>query len=545
MKKRTRYILCGVVVIGIALYSRLTGLNWDQGSHLHPDERFIVMTVENLHWPDKLNPNFFAYGSLPLYLLKFVGFLGSFINPEFATFDKINLLGRVLSSIFDIGTLILIALIIKTIAKDVKIAILAAIWYACSVLPIQLSHFYAVDTLLTFFITATLYVLILYAAQSTRLRTLGIGVCFGLAIATKISAVLLLVPIGMTMLFLFRSRRKHFLIQIPLIGISALITFFMCQPFAFLDFATFSRQIMEQQAMTKNAFVFPYTLQYVGKIPYWYEIKNIFLWGQGPILASISFLGIVYGTHEAIRKKCLSFGIILSFFWIYFFTVGKFAIGFMRYMLPVYPILTIFAAILFNKITHVSKLRHNSVLYIIVTIGIVIWALSFQTIYQTPNTRSLATDWMLTYIPRGSSLALEHWDDRLPLRYASQYAIHELPLYDPDTRQKWMNINMILDKTEYIVIASNRLYVPLMKMTNCDRLPDGRCYRKTATYYKQLFDGSLGFKKIAEFSSYPTIPLLNIPIDDSSADESFTVYDHPKILIFQKTEAYRPMPLEE
>ena len=51
---------------------------------------------------------------------------------------------------------------------------------------------------------------------------------------------------------------------------------------------------MQQRQMTYDAFTFPYTLQYVGKIPYLYELKNIFLWGQGPILASLSFIGVFY-----------------------------------------------------------------------------------------------------------------------------------------------------------------------------------------------------------------------------------------------------------
>ncbi|MBI2443099.1 MAG: hypothetical protein HYV40_04310 [Candidatus Levybacteria bacterium] len=91
-----------------------------------------------------------------------------------------------------------------------------------------------------------------------------------------------------------------------------------------------------------------------------------------------------------------------------------------------------------------------------------------------------------------------------------------------------------LAQTDYIILSSNRLYTPLQKLTNCDVLPSGRCYPQTAMYYRALFQGLLGFKKVAEFTSFPTIPLLNIPIDDQGADESFTVYDHPKVMIFQK-----------
>jgi len=47
----------------------------------------------------------------------------------------------------------------------------------------------------------------------------------------------------------------------------------------------------------------------------------------------------------------------------------------------------------------------------------------------------------------------------------------------------------------------------------------------------------LGFQKIAEFTSYPRLELgtWKLEFADLSADESFTVYDHPRVIIFQKT----------
>ncbi|MDO8270201.1 MAG: hypothetical protein Q7T54_06050, partial [Candidatus Levybacteria bacterium] len=79
----------------------------------------------------------------------------------------------------------------------------------------------------------------------------------------------------------------------------------------------------------------------------------------------------------------------------------------------------------------------------------------------------------------------------------------------------------------------NRLYVPLQKLNDCENLPPGKCYPITTSYYQNLFAGKRGFKKVAEFSQYPTIPFLNIKLNDQGADESFTVYDHPKIIIFK------------
>ena len=70
--------LLAVLVAGAAL--RLYGLNWDGGQWLHPDERQIYFVALGLGRPESLaqalsaesplNPGFFAYGSLPIYLLR-------------------------------------------------------------------------------------------------------------------------------------------------------------------------------------------------------------------------------------------------------------------------------------------------------------------------------------------------------------------------------------------------------------------------------------------------------------------------------------------
>lgn len=50
-----------------------------------------------------------------------------------------------------------------------------------------------------------------------------------------------------------------------------------------------------------------------------------------------------------------------------------------------------------------------------------------------------------------------------------------------------------------------------------------------------LFAERLQFTKAVEITSFPTMPVFNIQLTDFSEDESFTVYDHPQILIYKKT----------
>ena len=65
-------------------------------------------------------------------------------------------------------------------------------------------------------------------------------------------------------------------------------------------------------------------------------------------------------------------------------------------------------------------------------------------------------------MPAGSSIAVEHWDDGLPLsvdnRPASIYKLVELKLYDDENDSKRRQLVAALDAASVIAISSNRLY---------------------------------------------------------------------------------------
>jgi len=579
------------VILFLAIFLRLYNLNWDQNHHLHPDERMITIVVNRLKWPDRIsqlftpqspmNPKFFAYGSFPLYLLKIAGDIASLLNPKLSTYNYINLLGRAISALFDVGTILLI----KKLGEKVfnyKTGIIAALFYAFSVLPIQLSHFYTVDIILTFFILATLYRLTIFYEKPNFKNAVLSGFCFGIALATKVSATALLSAIIPTLLGnlilittkkirnihaknikseianLFQKRKLVQQILKPIIppglviATVTVIAFLLCQPYALIDFPTFWRQIQEQHIMTKNAFAFPYTLQYFNTIPYFYHLKNYFLWGAGPALGMTSLAALIYLAIYLIREfprpgnenQEAKIIILFIFTIAYFAVIGRFAVKFMRYLLPLYPLFCLFAAYFLKTILSKNCFL-GKILFSLIFSFTLFWSLSFLSIYHQPHTRISASKWINQNIPSHSVLAIEHWDDSIPLFGQKKYQFETLELYNPDTSKKWQKINQQLKKSDYIIIASNRLYIPLSKLTNCAELPPGKCYPQTSQYYQKLFSGQLGFSKIAEFTSYPKFKIgpFSWTINDSSADESFTVYDHPQIMIFQKDTPYDKIPL--
>jgi hypothetical protein len=112
-----REILLLVLVLAVGSALRLYGLNWDAGHWLHPDERQIYFISSSLAWPQNLsealradsplNPGFFAYGSLPIYLLRVFASLLALVWPALRQADNLHLAGRPLAAIFDLGTVYL------------------------------------------------------------------------------------------------------------------------------------------------------------------------------------------------------------------------------------------------------------------------------------------------------------------------------------------------------------------------------------------------------------------------------------------------------
>src|SRR5262249_6085367 len=133
-------------------------------------------------------------------------------------------------------------------------------------------------------------------------------------------------------------------------------------------------------------------------------------------------------------------------------------------------------------------------------------------------------------VPAGSALLTENWDDQLPLPLPGEqpYAIDRAELYDVDSSDKITKLVDQLTSSDYLIIASNRL------TDSIPRIPEK--YPATIAYYQMLFSGDLGYRLVQTFSSRPTI--LGISLHDDNAEESFTVADHPKVMIFQKTGAF-------
>ena len=485
------------------------------------------MVGDKIDFFKNLNPDFFNYGSLPIYILKGAAQLIDFIlKTRVAGYDGMLYLGRWLSIGFDLLTIIFIYKISKLLFKNEKVALFASFFYSVAFFPIQNSHFFVVDVFLTALTTILVYLLLLYLKTPTKKKIVLIAVIFSAMLATKFTAIIFFPVVIGVIIWKAIKQWNNLISSLFTFAISLLTFHFLFMPYAYIDFPKFLSDIKLQLEMNSNPYIFPFTLQYVGTTPYFYYLKNIFLWGLGPFISIISLIGLISLIRLMRNKKNNNMLFLFVFYFFYFLIVGRSSVKFMRYMLPLYPFFAVLAGYCMSKIK-----KHLATVFLFLSL---LWCFIFVNIYSHPNTRTSATDWILKNIPAGSTLAVEHWDDRLPVVGGENYKYEELPLYErPDDDIKWQDINEKLKKSDYLIIASNRLYVPLQKLFDCNKYKS--CYPKTSEYYKKLFSNKLSFRKAAEFSVSPKLEIGNwkLEIRDEAADESFTVYDHPKVMIYK------------
>jgi YYY domain-containing protein len=196
----SRYFVpvCLGAILLLGAYFRFTGVNWDDYTHLHPDERFVWMVEMGLNWPKNLAQYFdtatsplnpynsgssFVYGTFPLFLTKAVGQLLE------VSADKIHLLGRVLAGVFDLVTVWLMFFIGRRLYGKFA-GLLASLFTATLVIHIQQSHFFTVDSFVATFVAFTFYWAIRVAERGRWSDYLWMGLSYGLAVASKINVAL-------------------------------------------------------------------------------------------------------------------------------------------------------------------------------------------------------------------------------------------------------------------------------------------------------------------------------------------------------------------
>ncbi|MCL6430382.1 MAG: glycosyltransferase family 39 protein [Anaerolineae bacterium] len=531
------------------------------------------MVVADLRWPEPwdwslvlsprspLNPRFFAYGSLPLYILHGL--------RELLGAERLYLAGRALSAGLSLATVAALHGIGSRL-RGRRAGLLAAAFLAVSVLPVQLAHFGTVDSLLVLLCTLAVWALVEVAQTGSLRAGVAGGVLSGLALATKTSALPLVVALWAAWAVWAVQARPlprlgRGLAGLAISAAAAVVAFAVAMPYALIDWFRFLSALAQEAAMAEGSPQVPYVLQYEGTVPYLYQLVELARWSLGLPLCMAALAGVAWLTWQGARHRRPVEVVILAWVWPYFLAVGAFHAKFMRYMAPLVPWLCLSAALLVVQMGERAQgTRWRWIgpgLAGVVLAPTLVFALAFTGIYLRPHPWVVASEWLCREVPAGATLLIEMWDQPLPAgppeACAGRYRVVSLDLYASEGSAKLEALLDALEQADYVILASQRQYgaVP--------RLP-GR-YPLAFAYYRLLLGERLGFRLVHVTSSYPRLgPLVLVdeplagtglpcPLEEGCqcagvaswregellvhlgrTDESYSVYDHPRTLIFKK-----------
>jgi hypothetical protein len=557
-RKQTNFLLAIIVALGAIM--RFIGVNWDSGAHLHPDERFLTMVGIAMKIPatfaqymdpvvSTMNPanigyTFYVYGLLPLTLNKLVAVIAG--TDDYLLY---TLQGRLFSGVMDVVAIVIVYKIVKLIEDHYKLhhkslKLWAAFIYAVSVLAIQLSHFFAVDTFLNTFCLISVYfilkVLVVQDGKKTEVWKVfwyaGLsGIFWGAALSSKVTAVFM-VPLIAAMAFAIHQKkmvRPKLLLAAALWAGLAFLVVRIANPYMFETGNIFDlrlsslylKNLRELKGYENPDSFFPPIIQWANTTPVVYSFVNLFMYAYGPIAMGLTLIGSIF----AFRRKTYLLWVISIYSFLFFLYQSTQVTQPVRYYNIILPYFAILAAVAIVYIGDVLRRWH--LLFIPL---LLVWPMAFLSIYVLAHSRITASRWIYANIPAGSVIAVEHWDDAIPIsvdrNIAQRYTFSELPVFAPDTDpNKWNELYDKLGNADYYILSSNRAWRSIMNA------PDK--YPQMSLFYKNLFAGkNQQYQLHAHFSSFPSLRYLSIPVDfpDDKSDETFTVYDHPEIYIFRR-----------
>ncbi len=545
-------------LITIALfYTRLVNLGWGLPYPFHPDERNMAVAIQNLKCSlenqqfqistflkECYNPHFFAYGQFPLYLgyggillFKFLqGDLGSSITLQEAILSL-----RFISAMASLINFIVILKIIKIISPQWFTYLIASLLIIFSPFFIQFSHFGTTESFLMLFYSLIVFISLKLInlpkrhLQSNKFLTwlFFLALICGMAVATKVSSfIFLFFPLGV---IFYRGRtffqeqlswQKKFVFNLSLFFILFPLFAIILSPHNLISWRDFLSSLKYESDVALGKYVAFYTRQFIGTVPIWFQLTKIFPYALGWPIFALAVLGFLLLSWRDQKINLLRLA-----FLVYFLPTAFLFAKWTRFMAPVFPLMILLATLF------LQKLKSANFFKIIIVIISLIPGLAYLTISQNLDVRLVASRWIYQNIPENAYILSETANVvDLPLPheiYESNKNYHYISFnfYDLEENpflQKQLEYH--LSKADYIIVPSRRIFANHPK----ERYPF------IHQYYKRLFSGELGFRKIAEFDSYPKLNLQllffnwQLRFPDEAAEETWSVFDHPVVRVYKK-----------
>lgn len=350
-------------------------------------------------------PDSYVYGMFPTYFLT----LCTMVLNKFASIfsfhidiDSYHIYMRIITSIFSLSIPLFAYLIYKELFKKSKGSLMILFLTFLNWKLVVHSRYLNQDIYLTSLFTTSLYFLIKYLnSKSKKVKTLSLilsSVFFGFAVGTKIIGLIslaIIIPVIFT-----KGKFK----DIILFSFFIILSFAISNPFSMINFNSFISRVITMK--TREAGV---VFSSVDQNPFKYifGLSNI-LTPPVFIISLISIIIFLKGKFKDIKLKrsdpeILSNLLLIGNFFIYliFFSLNKRLVE--RWMLPIIPILCIYASYGIRGIKNLVEDERTQKILIISLTSIFLISYSFNALIlykqiKLGDTRILAYEWTKEYI---------------------------------------------------------------------------------------------------------------------------------------------------
>ena len=537
-------VIIAILLLAAAL--RIWGIGWGlpNARHYfsyHPDETVVLGAATRIDFlSGQLDPGFYNYGSLYIYLTAFAILLGSgwglinipskdLLSPEhIAEFAKMYLAGRWVAVLLGIATVYL-TYRLGSRAYGRRVGLLGAL--AMAVMPIHVMHskFLAVDVPATFFVTLSLiFAMRILDGQRWKDYLLA-GLFAGLAAATKYNAGLVIVGPIVAHFLADKSKPAGRILSGKLVSMLGITVggFLVGTPGVFLNWDKFSHDFAYEviHVRTGHGMVFAgtgsgYLFHYISSL--WY--------GMGIPFLAWATAGFIY----AVVKRRSADLVLFSFVLVYYGVIGAAQVRFARYIIPLTPVLALFGArFLVDALVSKDKTgnqRWRNAGWLSAAVGAFVltlfFSISIDALCVHEDTRDIAADWIHSNVPYGSSIMfptvpwfytppISPWfgllDSHQRLEKAREMQSYRLVVGDTE----WNADLLKKEKPEYVIVSEfetrDRARLKDPQYYAFENVLD-RDYTETHTFNRDQI-GSL----------YPSFG-SNLPHDMSYISPSITIY---------------------
>ncbi len=315
-----------LALLVVAFWLRLPSFEW-----MHIDERaFIIYPLG--FWSGDLDPHFFNYPTLQLYLTSILyalywvvsssESLMSFVSVRYFV-DASDLLeiARDFNTFMAVGT-VFCAMGIATRLYDQRAGLFAGWVLALMPLHVRFSHLAIVDIGATFWVACYLWALVAACQDKRRSGYILAGVFLGLAISTKYPAA----AAGLALIPWQWSHIRRY--TLPALC-AALLVFAATSPYVFLSFPTAWEHISSMWS------------EHLGGAhgqPFGHHVTHNLWYGVLPTIGALVAVGALWPCRGEAGWRVMYAGLGISIFLLF---TGS---SFMRYLLPLTPIMAVLAA---------------------------------------------------------------------------------------------------------------------------------------------------------------------------------------------------------